>query len=134
MEEVFIARQPILTAKEKIFGYELLFRNANRSGAVINDDHQATVTVMMNALNNFGFSSLVGGRKGFININAKTLSSGFIDLLPHESTVLEILETQEPDKKFVELCRAFKDKGYVFALDDFTYNDAFKPLRYRRIC
>jgi c-di-GMP phosphodiesterase len=81
MEEVFIARQPILTAKEKIFGYELLFRNANRSGAVINDDHQATATVMMNALNNFGFSSLVGGRKGFININAKTLSSGFIPFL-----------------------------------------------------
>jgi c-di-GMP phosphodiesterase len=42
--------------------------------------------------------------------------------------VLEILETQEPDRKFVDLCRAFKDKGYVFALDDFTYNDAFKPL------
>jgi len=128
MEEVYIARQPILTEKEKIFGYELLFRNANTSGAVINDDYQATATVMMNALNSFGFNSLVGGRKGFINVNARILLSGFIDLLPHGNTVLEILETQEPDKNFIELCRAFKEKGYSLALDDFTYNDSFRPL------
>jgi EAL and modified HD-GYP domain-containing signal transduction protein len=128
MKDVFIARQPILTEKEKIFGYELLFRNGNTSGAVINDDYQATATVMMNALNSFGFNSLVGGRKGFINVNAGILLSGFIDLLPHENTVLEILETQVPDKKFIELCRTFKEKGYSLALDDFTYNDSFEPL------
>lgn len=128
MKDVFIARQPILTEKEKIFGYELLFRDGNTSGAVINDDYQATTTVMMNALNSFGFNSLVGGRKGFINVNARILLSGFIDLLPQENTVLEILETQVPDKKFIELCRTFKEKGYSLALDDFTYNDSFKPL------
>jgi len=128
MKDVFIARQPILSEKEKIFGYELLFRNGNTSGAVINDDYQATATVMMNALNSFGFNSLVGGRKGFINVNDRILLSGFIDLLPHENTVLEILETQVPDKKFIELCRTFKEKGYSLALDDFTYNDSFKPL------
>lgn len=128
MNEVFIARQPILTAKEKIFGYELLFRNAGQSQAIINDDHQATATVMMNALNSFGFTSLVGKRKGFINVNDKTLASGFIDLLPHENTVLEILETQKPDSGFIELCRAFQKKGYVFALDDFTYHNSIQPL------
>ena len=128
MKDVFIARQPILTEKEKIFGYELLFRNGNTSGAVINDDYQATATVMMNALNSFGFNSLVGGRKGFINVNAGILLSGFIDLLPHENTVLEILETQVPDEKFIELCRTFKEKGYSLALDDFAYNDSFEPL------
>lgn len=128
MKEVYIARQTILTEKEKIFGYELLFRNGNASGALINDDYQATATVMMNALNSFGFNSLVGGRKGFINVNARILLSGFIDLLPPENTVLEILETQVPDANFIELCKAFKEKGYSLALDDFTYNDSFKPL------
>lgn len=128
MNEVFIARQPILTAREKIFGYELLFRSAQQSKAVINDDHQATATVMVNALNSFGLSSLVGKRKGFINVNDKTLASGFIELLPHESTVLEILETQKPTRRFIELCRALKEKGYAFALDDFTYDQSFQPL------
>jgi EAL and modified HD-GYP domain-containing signal transduction protein len=128
MEEVFIARQPILTAKEKIFGYELLFRNAHQATAVIDDDHQASATVMLNALNNFGFSSLVGRRKGFININARTLESGFVELLPCEITVLEILETEKPDRNLVELCRAYKEKGYAFALDDFTYDESFRPL------
>ena len=128
MKEVYIARQPILTEKEKIFGYELLFRNGNTSGAVINDDYHASTTVMMNALNSFGFNSLVGGRKGFINVNARILLSGFIELLPHENTVLEILETQKPDKSFIELCKTFKKKGYSFALDDFTYDDSFTPL------
>jgi len=128
MEQVFIGRQPILNKKEKIFAYELLFRNASSLAANVTDHSMATASVMVNALNNIGFNSLVGEKKGFINVNEEMLSGGFIELLPKENTVLEILEHVEINTHLIELCSSLKGKGYLFALDDFIYNDSYLPL------
>ncbi len=128
MEQVFIGRQPILNKKEKIFAYELLFRNASSLAANVTDHSMATASVMVNALNNIGFKSLVGEKKGFINVNEEMLSGGFIELLPKENTVLEILEHVEINSYFIELCKSLRGKGYLFALDDFIYSDSYLPL------
>lgn len=128
MEQVFVGRQPILSKNEKIYGFELLFRDPSTTGAKITNHIRATATVMTNALNNIGFKSLVGEKRGFINVDADILSSGLIDLLPKENVVLELLEHVEVDEKLLSLCKALKARGYVFALDDFVYGDAFLPL------
>jgi c-di-GMP-related signal transduction protein len=128
MEQVFIGRQPILNKRETIFGYELLFRSASSLSANVTDHSMATASVMVNALNNIGFNNLVGSKKGFININEEMLSGGFIELLPKENTVLELLEHVEINNNLIELCSNLKGKGYRFALDDFIYNDSYLPL------
>jgi EAL and modified HD-GYP domain-containing signal transduction protein len=128
MEQVFIGRQPILNKNDKIFAYELLFRNASSLAANVTDHSMATASVMVNALNNIGFKSLVGEKKGFINVNEEMLSGGFIELLPKENTVLEILEHVEINIKLIGLCTSLKERGYLFALDDFIYNDSYLPL------
>jgi EAL and modified HD-GYP domain-containing signal transduction protein len=128
MEQVFIGRQPILNKRETIFGYELLFRNASSLGANVTDHSMATASVMVNALNNIGFKNLVGEKKGFINVNYEMLSGGFTELLPKENTVLELLEHVEINTSLIALCSNLKEKGYVFALDDFIYNDSYLPL------
>jgi c-di-GMP-related signal transduction protein len=128
MEQVFIGRQSILNKRETIFGYELLFRNASSMTANVTDNSMATASVMVNALNNIGFSNLVGEKKGFINVNHEMLSGGFIELLPKENTVLELLEHVEINNDLIMLCNNLKEKGYVFALDDFIYNDSYLPL------
>jgi len=128
MEQFFIGRQPILNKHEKLFGYELLFRDASKGAANITDHQQATATVMANALNNIGFVNLVGDKKGFINVNTEILSSDFIELLPPERTVFEILENVIVDEKLIEICKYLKARGYSFALDDFQYDDMYLPL------
>jgi EAL and modified HD-GYP domain-containing signal transduction protein len=83
---------------------------------------------MANTLNDIGFKNIVGEKKGFINVNEEILSNGIIDLLPKENTVLEILEDVEISDAFVSLCTKLKEKGYIFALDDFVYNESYLPL------
>ncbi len=126
--EVFVGRQPILDRKEKIFGYELLFRSGQGPRPDISSNAKATASVMVNTLNNIGVKKLIGDKKGFVNVDAETLESGVLDLLPRTSTVLEILETVEVTDRVVELCRELRRKGYEIALDDFLFNESYEPL------
>ncbi|MDI9561486.1 MAG: HDOD domain-containing protein [Pseudomonadota bacterium] len=128
MEKIFIGRQPILSKNKKIFGFELLFRDATKTGAHISDHVQATATVMANTLNNIGFQNLVGEKKGFVNVNAEMLSSGLIELLPPKYTVLEILEHVEVNDELINMCKDLRAKGYIFALDDFLFSESLLPL------
>ena len=86
-DDVFIGRQPIVDRSQKIFAYELLFRTDCTSGALVEDHVQATASVMVTALSNIGIKTLIGEKKGFININEGILRSGIIELLPKENTV-----------------------------------------------
>lgn len=129
--QVHIGRQPILNRVKKTFGYELLFRRGNTSGADVTDNMQATASVMVNALNNIGIGKLIGDNIGFINVDDKVLASGIVELLPKQTTVLELLETVEITDTLVELCRQLKKNGYKFALDDFiAYDSSFESMFY----
>jgi len=48
--------------------------------------------------------------------------------LPPEQTVVELLETIEPDGEVVRACRRLKDRGYRLALDDFDAPERMGPL------
>ena len=128
LNDVFIGRQPILDRNQRIFGYELLFRNGQVFSADVSDDVQATASVMVNALSDMGIKSLIGEKRGFINIEEKLLGSGIIELLPRDQTVIEILETVDLNVEVVDLCRKLRKKGYHFALDDFVYRESATPM------
>ena len=129
---IYIGRQPIFDTRGEIFAYELLFRTKSTKAIEIDDDLIATVRVLINALNNIGTTSLLNGKKGFININNALLHSEIIELIPPKDFVLEILERCVIDEKMLERMRELKAKGYTFALDDFDGSEKmfsdFKPL------
>ena len=120
--KIFIGRQPILNRQQKTFGYELLFRSSTIQCANVTDNMKATANVMVNTLNNIGFSKLIGDKKGFINVDEHILSSGITDLLPINTTVFELLETVKINETVLELCRKAKKAGYQIALDDYIHD------------
>jgi len=124
----FIARQPVFDAHEKVFGYELLYRTGPTSGFPDSDGDAASAQLIGNALTLFGFNLLTGGRKAFINLTREVLLQEHACLLPPEQTVVEILETIEPDSQVVEACQKHKQMGYLLALDDFVYDPKYEPL------
>ncbi|HOJ42886.1 MAG TPA: EAL domain-containing protein [Syntrophorhabdaceae bacterium] len=128
MEKVYVGRQPIINKKEVIFGFELLFRSGTKKTADVLDSSKATATVIIHSLNDLGFNNIIGRKKGFINVNYEILSSGFLELLPNENTVFEILEDVKVTHSLVEICKSLKSKGYLIALDDFTYHDSQRSL------
>lgn len=127
--DIFVARQPIFDAQQRVIAYELLFRSSLENVFSHHDPDQATLTVIDHSLFNFGFDNLIGNKKAFINLTRKVLLEDLASILPAERVVLEILETINPDQDVVAACRLLKETGYVMALDDFVaFDPAMEPL------
>ncbi|MEW5943393.1 MAG: EAL domain-containing protein [Pseudomonadota bacterium] len=127
--QAYIARQPILDKQQKIIGYELLFRHsADASTAQIVNDMHAGTSVLVNTLSNMGTKWLLGDKLAFINIGADMLHSDFLELLPPQRVVLELLEDVEITPKLLTRCRALRAKGFHIALDDYEHTSIRAPL------
>jgi EAL and modified HD-GYP domain-containing signal transduction protein len=127
--DAFIARQPIFDRHRQVYGYELLFR----SDPALNqfdgtEDSAATKQVLAGALLSIGLENLVGGKRAFLNFNHQLLSEGMHLSLPARATVIEILESVEPNSGLIALCRGIHERGYTIALDDFVSSPEFEPL------
>lgn len=123
----YVARQPILTGEEQVFGYELLFRDGTENcfrGLDLNAAARSTVDNSML----IGFDVLCAGRRAFINCTRDVLLKDYITLLPSGQTVVEVLETVEPDDLVIAACQRLKEAGYLIALDDFVANDPRENL------
>jgi len=115
----YIARQAILDSQSNCVGYELLYRNANVDRAIIDDVDRASMQVFDSAYL-FGIDSLCGEHKAFINCSQDVITSDIINVLQPARTVLEILETVEPDPEVLKSCERLKKQGFMLALDDFV--------------
>lgn len=116
-DEVFIGRQPIVDAQQKIIGYELLFRsNAQDNSAQIDDDFNAGAQVLINTLSNMGTEWLMGDKVAFINVTEAMLTSEFMELLPAKRIVLEIKGEVAPTPELLERLQNLAALGFQFAL------------------
>jgi c-di-GMP-related signal transduction protein len=118
---IFVARQPILKKDQSIYGYELLFRGGMENCFNATNFDEASMAVIRNSLMVFGSQKLTGGRKAFINFTRNLLLSDIPGCLPHDSSVIEILETVESDEEVLAACEELKQKGYRLALDDYVW-------------
>jgi EAL and modified HD-GYP domain-containing signal transduction protein len=123
----FVARQPILTADEKVFGYELLFRDGLENFFRHNDADAASRSTLNTAML-LGLDLLCDGRRAFINCTRDILVKDYITLLPSQQAVVEILESVPADDLVVGACRRLKEAGYTIALDDFSVDDPREAL------
>ena len=122
----YVARQPIFDRQEKVFGYELLFRDGLENAFSGDLDEASRVTLDRSLL--IGLDVLCDGRRAFVNCTRDTLLKGLVTLLPATSTVVEVLETVPADPEVVAACRSLKDAGYMIALDDYGANDPREAL------
>jgi EAL and modified HD-GYP domain-containing signal transduction protein len=122
----YVARQPIFDREEKVFGYELLFRDGLEN-AFSGDTDEATRATLDRSLL-IGLDVLCDGRRAFVNCTRDTLIKGLITLLPSASTIVEVLEDVPPDAEVMAACQKLKEEGYLIALDDYVAGDAREPL------
>lgn len=125
---IFIARQPIFDRHNKIFGYELLFRQNSNNYFVEMDDDAATAGLIYNAFLIFGIDDLTDGKKAFINVSKTLMDSDFLKVLPKDKVILEVLERDTATEKTINACQQYVDLGYQLALDDFVFDANNMPL------
>ena len=118
MDDIFLARQPILDRDQNLIAFELLFRLDHVAGADVTDNVSATANVIVNAYGELGIQQVLGQQRGFVNVNAELLLSDVICMLPSKNVVLEILESVKITDEIVQRCIELKQMGYQLALDD----------------
>jgi EAL and modified HD-GYP domain-containing signal transduction protein len=123
----YVARQPIFDRDEKVFGYELLFRDDMENVFHEVDPDMASRSTLDSSLL-VGLDVLCDGRRAFLNCTRDTLIGGLVTLLPSHSTVIEVLESVPVDAGVVNACQRLKEAGYLIALDDFVSDDSREPL------
>jgi c-di-GMP-related signal transduction protein len=122
-----VARQPILTADEKVFGYELLFRDGVENHFRETDCDSASRRTLDTSLQ-IGLEVLCDGRRGFVNCTRDVLLRDYMMLLPSTLAVVEVLESVSADEDVVAALHRLKSAGYTIALDDFVADDPREPL------
>jgi len=131
--DAFIARQPIFDMDQKVFAYELLFRSGlanffDEKNADANQIDQVSSKVIGDSVMIHGLDTLTAGKKGFYNVTRETLVKEYYAMLPQKDTVVEILESVQPDAEVIKACENLKQHGYALALDDFVYKDRYRAL------
>jgi c-di-GMP-related signal transduction protein len=122
----YVARQPIFDREEKVFGYELLFRDGLENAFSGDSDEASRATLDRSLL--MGLDVLCDGRRAFVNCTRDTLIKGLVTLLPSTVTVVEVLENVPPDPDVIAACRSLKEAGYMIALDDYVADDPREVL------
>ncbi len=129
--EVFIGRQPIFDRTEKIFAFELLYRNGDMNIFPDIDGDYATTEVLINSFLTIGVEELANGRPCFINFTENLLYESIFDAFNPKSIIIEILENVTISPVLIDKLRQLKRKGYKIALDDFILTNnliEFKDL------
>lgn len=129
MKDIFIARQPIFDSRQRVIAYELLYRSDGKTKLAGDfTDEAMSSSVLVDGVLGMGLKKLTEGHTAFINLSEKMLFDGTVELLDPTSVVIEILESVRPTEKLVDQCRALVAKGYRLALDDFVFEEAYRPL------
>lgn len=124
----YIARQPIFDAELNVQAYELLFRDGDTGVANVADGNIASSQVMINAFLELGIDSISDNRISFINLTRDFIVGQLPLPITPNTVVIEILEDIEVDEELITALKSFSAKGFMLALDDYTFTDDKKAL------
>lgn len=128
VESVYVARQPIFTPGQAVWGYELLFRGSGESQAAnVNDDQLATSQVIADGVT-LALPGIEKGKRALINFPEGLLLSGAAFALPADVCVVEILETVRPSKLVFDALDKLREAGFTLAMDDYAGEEELKPF------
>lgn len=116
LDQLFLARQPILDANQVLVGYELLFRDSAVNRAPPAPPGMATADVVCKAYTELGLANALGGHKAFIIVDAAFLQNEAIEELPPNNVIFELDAALADDPIVIERCAALGRRGYAFSL------------------
>ena len=111
------------------YGYELLYRNQPGVNAYTgNNGDVSTADVINNAFFVDNITSVLGGKKAFVNFTGNLIKRGVPKMISSDILVVELLESVMADAEIIRRCIELKKLGYIIALDDYEYGENTKAL------
>lgn len=114
-----IGRQPVVNDQQQIIGYEFFFRNeTDGSNTPFEEDIQTCARILNTTMDEMHESWLLGQQLAFINVDHVMLNSVFLELMPAEKTVLEVVHHLQVTPEILARCQELKQFKFRIALDN----------------
>lgn len=117
MDAFYIARQPIVDRRNRLFGYEILFRG-EKPDEEVDKGTVMTATAVNNLINVIGVENVIGLHRGIIKITPLFLKRKLIEALPKERLIFALFEEDMRDPQLIEILEKYREQGYTFAIND----------------
>lgn len=119
LQDIYVARQPVYDRSMHVFGYEVLFRDANRAQARIEDHDLASSQVIINTFLNIGLEHLVGSSRALIKLTEGLIINDQLLPMAPEQVVLEVPTEVQPSPAVIDGLKQLRARGYMIALEGF---------------
>lgn len=128
--QVFVARQPIVDREQRVVAYELLFRASAEASSAgpIADSSRLALRTIIDTFMRMGSDKLLGPHHGYFNVSAEVLESEYVEALPADRVVLEILESATVTSQLIARCAELRKAGFTLALDDYVPDDSREEM------
>ncbi len=114
-DTIFIARQPIFDASEKVCAYQLLVRPSGTLPESPPLTAEQSARLIINTLNTLGVHTVLGSRLGLISLPEGALQSDVVSLLPCASFILETPTDFQQTPENEVRCTQLQKQGYQLA-------------------
>jgi EAL and modified HD-GYP domain-containing signal transduction protein len=118
VRDFHLGRQPILDRNQALFGYQLLFRDAQGGNSIGNlhagNALSATAAVIAHA-GQLGLDKAIGDAQAFIGVDSAVIEGDMFAFLPREKVVLALAPTVEATAPLLERMAELAGHGFRFA-------------------
>jgi EAL and modified HD-GYP domain-containing signal transduction protein len=128
MNQCFVTRKPLLDRYKNIAAYEVLFRDMNglRPDVVPTLSPGEALAVF---LSTNSFRQLTGEKLAVVSLGPDLVKDHITALIPKDKTVLGVSDGDPlTNAVLMEQCKALRQRGYRFCLNDFKHEESFSPF------
>lgn len=122
-----VVRQPVVTSSQEVYGYDLLC-GGSRGFVFEPEPNSTTSSDPSNQQTSAFLSNLADGLTGFVRFDRRQLENHQYRAFPADRFVIEIPETELPDRALANVCREARRSGYRVALNDFVVEPRLQPM------
>lgn len=128
MYSTYTARQAIFDRKNKVVGYELLFRESpeNQFPNIDTDIATSKLIIQNHLLDDI--HALCMDKPAYINFNEQCLINKFPLMFDKKDIVIELMGHQSTSQRLVKIVKFYHEKGYKIALSEYDLDDKWDVL------
>jgi c-di-GMP-related signal transduction protein len=126
--QIYIARQPIFDGTLTVQAYELLIREGLEKILPSREMDIESTRVLAASQLLPRLDAVAAGKQAFVSATREVLVQGYLEILPAETTVVQLPETIKPDREVLETCGQLRRAGFRIALENFRLGSDRQPL------
>jgi EAL and modified HD-GYP domain-containing signal transduction protein len=117
MTSVYLGRQPIIDGNANLCAFDILYWDAKKQKSRA-DDRYSSASVINSVLNKFGRQTILGDRRGFVNVDEKFLMSDLIFSVPNKFFVFALMQSIQMSPKVIERVQQLHAKEFLLAINN----------------